>query len=231
MSNKSSYCPATWTDSNALSEIYLQPQTSTNSLGDVYYFDCYFSGDILSELRKTSHPVQTGANISDHAYLIPITINLDIGMSDCGISFNDSWDGSSTKSVNAYTILQNFQQDRTFVNMYCKYGTFKNLLVSKVNAHLDKKTIYGLRATVTLEQTYLATVTTQTVSARSATTSTTSQGGSSTTSVSTSVTNNNKETTTTPSNSSKSSYTSTNSSTQSSDISAVTVNENDIYSA
>ena len=229
MASKSSYTPASWSPGVNTYTIYLQPQLSDGTLGNIYVFDCYFSGDIVSELKKTQHPVQTGGNISDHAYLIPITIPLEVGMSDTGVSFNNSWDGASAKSVNSYTVLQQFQQDRQFVNFTCKFGTFSNLLVDRISAHLDKKTIYGLRASIVLSQTYLVSVTTQVVSARSATTSTASQGSGSTTSVSSVVDKNNATSCAKYSGETGNSFCSTNTSTQSSFIDGVSTGDSSIF--
>jgi hypothetical protein len=204
MSSNSTYSPSAWNTSQNL--IYLQPVNSDNTLGNVYVFDCYFSGDIVSELHKTQHPVQTGANISDHAFLLPVTINFDIGMSDAGKSFNSSWDGASTKSVNALQTLRDWQKNRTFVNCVTKFGATEHLLVERVNPHLTVKTIYGLRASITLGQVYLVSISATTVSARPAATSSTSQGSINTGTVSAATTANNKTTGATPKSESKDSW-------------------------
>jgi hypothetical protein len=227
MVSNSSYNPPAWNTSQNL--IYLQPVNSDNTLGNVYVFDCYFSGNIVSELRKTQHPVQTGANISDHAFLLPVTINFDIGMSDTGKSFNSSWDGASTKSVHALQTLRDWQKNRTFVNCVTKFGTTEHLLVEHIATHLTSKTIYGLRASITLGQVYLVSISATTVSARPAATSSTSQGSINAGTVSSSVKNNNQTTGTTPKDAAKDSYTHTKKSTQGGFLGAVKSAFNNIF--
>jgi hypothetical protein len=226
MESTSSYTPPMW--NSGLNLIFLQPVNADNTLGNIYVFDCYFSGDITSELHKTQHPVQTGSNVSDHAFLMPVTVNFDIGMSDAGKSFNSSWDGADTKSVNAVQILRSWQKNRTLVNCTTKFGTVEHLLVERVNPHLTVKTIYGLRASITLGQIYLVSISATTVSARPAATSSTSQGSINTSTVSGAVTSNNQAAGTTPKNDSKNSYTSTKKTTQKSFIHSVSTWFNEI---
>ena len=54
--------------------------TKTNIGG--LFFDCYVSFSHNSELEITSHQVETGANISDHSYVKPKTLVVEVMMSD-----------------------------------------------------------------------------------------------------------------------------------------------------
>ncbi|HEX4209508.1 MAG TPA: hypothetical protein VHY56_03880, partial [Candidatus Binataceae bacterium] len=55
------------------------PSASGTIPAAVYVFDAILRAEHQRELRKTEHPVQTGANITDHAYLLPARITLEIG--------------------------------------------------------------------------------------------------------------------------------------------------------
>ena len=46
-------------------------------------FDAVLKTDHTSKVTATSHPVESGANISDHAFVEPAEISLEVGVSDC----------------------------------------------------------------------------------------------------------------------------------------------------
>ncbi len=47
-----------------------------------YFFDGFIDHEHQDDLEITSHPVQNGANVADHAYLKPATLTMHIKMSD-----------------------------------------------------------------------------------------------------------------------------------------------------
>jgi hypothetical protein len=71
------YRPLQW----ALQSVYLK----TNIAG--YVFDAVIKEEHVHALAITQHPVQTGANITDHAYQKPAMLVLEVGMSDAMASF------------------------------------------------------------------------------------------------------------------------------------------------
>ena len=58
--------------------------------GNLWYFDAVMRLEHLESQRVTQHPVQTGANITDHSYAQPAQLTLDIGMSDVDPSVEDA---------------------------------------------------------------------------------------------------------------------------------------------
>lgn len=64
------------------SKLLLTPRTSLSTSFGNYIFDCYIGVDHTSDSVITSHPVQTGANISDHKYRMPNILVFHIKMSD-----------------------------------------------------------------------------------------------------------------------------------------------------
>ena len=136
-----------------------------------YVFDAYFSINHESNLSITEHPVQTGASISDHAYMEPQSVTFEIGMSDVmqDISATTvaSFSGtSSSRSVNAYKILKKLQTDRVPINAITRLGTYNNMLIETISAPDDNKTCYALKATVVLKEIFVVSVTTVKTSAR-----------------------------------------------------------------
>ncbi|MFT8350027.1 phage baseplate protein [Clostridium saccharoperbutylacetonicum] len=149
-----------------------------------YMFDAYFNIDHESKLSITEHPIQTGASISDHAYMEPRALTFEIGMSDVmqdlslyvsGIkSFNVG--DSVSRSVNAFTIIQKLQSDRIPIDVYTRLGIYKNMLIESIMVPDSKETPYALKATISLKELLVVNVTTVKVSARAQKTDSTNEG-------------------------------------------------------
>lgn len=143
-----------------------------------YVFDSVLKINHQRSIRKTQHPVLTGANISDHAYIQPSRVTLEIGMSDAMASYtSDLWVGSTTKSISAWQILKSLQVNKTILTLTTRLDVYTNMLILDMGSPDDNKTLHGLRATIVLEETLAASVSsTQNSSARPQTTGSTSGG-------------------------------------------------------
>jgi len=143
-----------------------------------YVFDAVMRLSHKRRLVKTQHPVLTGANISDHAYLLPARLVMDIGMSDAMASFTSGiWVGSSTKSISAYQILKGLQTSKTLVTITTRLDTYYNMLLEDLDAPDTNKTLHGLRATICFGEILAASVSSQSPpSSRPQTTGNTSGG-------------------------------------------------------
>jgi hypothetical protein len=170
MADFSNQIPATLTDSQK-QLIYVK----TNVGG--YFFDAVIKMEHQSGLKITSHPVQLRSNISDHAYVEPSTLMMDIMMSDVamGIVASQFSDGSS-RSVSAYSMLLDLQSNRQPLQIYTRLKTYINMLIEQITAPDDVKTLYGLKATVRFKEIFVANVTKTTVSARKQVTGVTNKG-------------------------------------------------------
>lgn len=136
-----------------------------------YIFDAFFSINHESNLTITEHPIQSGASISDHAYMEPQSVTFEIGMSDVMKDIPStaikSFSGvESSRSANAYKILRQLQKDRIAINAITRLGTYNNMLIETISAPDDNKTLYGLKATVTLKEIFVVNVTTVKISKR-----------------------------------------------------------------
>ena len=199
------YRPPQWTGP-AMVSITVIPQTqasttSTDAAGNVsttingtatttYVFDAVLGLDHDQRLEKTHHPVQTGADISSHAYLMPARLTLEVGMSDVmdsyahsavnsvatGSSIITPWIGSASKSVSAYQTILGLQQARQPLTVTTRLRTYTNMVILSVSPREDYRTITGLRMRVEFEQIFTASTTTAPVSARSNDTGTTGLG-------------------------------------------------------
>lgn len=150
-----------------------QTATATN-----YVFDAVLRLSHSRRLRKTQHPVLTGANIADHAYIECARVTLEIGMSDAMASFSAGvWVGSATKSISAWQIIKGLQLSKTLVTLTTRLDTYANMLVVEATSPDDNKTLHGLRATIVLEEIIAGSVASQpSSSARPQTSGSTSSG-------------------------------------------------------
>lgn len=143
----------------------------------VYVFDAVIQIAHRRGLVKTQHPIQTGSNVSDNAYIKPAQVVLDIRMSDVMASYSAGmWVGGATKSVSAYQTLVAMQASRVPLVLTTKLETYQNMLIEEIDAIDTKSTMYGLRASVTFGELFTANVVTVPNSARPNTTNSTKLG-------------------------------------------------------
>ena len=138
----------------------------TNIAG--YFFDAVLQTNYTRSLTITSHPVETGAAISDHAYVNPVELTMQIGMSDVMTSIiSGQFSQGSSRSQTAFQVLTQLQSQRIPMDvMSTKFGLFKNMLIETIAVPDDYTTRFGLKATVTMKEVFVATVKTVKVSAR-----------------------------------------------------------------
>ena len=142
-----------------------------------FFFDAVIREEHTSKVKMTDHPVQTGANIVDHAYMEPATLTMEIAMSDCmDTMVAGQFTDKSTKSVSAYQTLLSLQQSRLPFQVHTRLNLYKNMLIEEITAPDDYKTQFGMRCTVTLREIFVVKVSTTTVSARKHSTGSTNRG-------------------------------------------------------
>ncbi|USG65159.1 hypothetical protein NDK47_24050 [Brevibacillus ruminantium] len=136
-----------------------------------YFFDAYLRSTHASRLNITEHPVQTGAALTDHAFLQPKELTMEIGMSDTAASLiPGQFTGGWSRSVQAFKVLQELQALRVPLQVHTRLGLYQNMLIEEINAPDDYTTLYGLRCTVTLREIMVAQVRTVKISSKPAVT-------------------------------------------------------------
>lgn len=153
-------------------------QSSTTQNPDtIYVFDAVIRTEHQQRIEKTQHPIQTGANISDHAFIMPARVVLEIGMSDAMDSYTaGQWTGDSSKSINAYQTLKSIAKARQPLTVTTRLNVYTNMLLTDISAPDTVETKFGLRASIVFEELLTGTVTTQQVSARTDLTGATNLG-------------------------------------------------------
>ncbi len=150
---------------------------ASGSTRTTYVFDAVLELEHEQRLEKTHHPVQTGADISSHAYLMPPRVVMYVGMSDAMDAYANgtnaantvggatpgnvsSFSGSSTsKSVNAYQTMIALQAARQPLTVTTRLRTYTNMVITSVSPREDYKTITGLRMRIEFEQIFTALTT------------------------------------------------------------------------
>lgn len=157
------YYPRQWAAGTHASGELIYVKTNIAGL----FFDAILSVSTEHNAVITSHPVQNGANISDHMYMEPVQITMEIGMSDAMASMvRGQWTGAGTKSVSAYRKLCELQEARIPFSVLTRLNRYENMVIRSISVNDDAGTYYGLRATVSMQQILLANVATEKVSAR-----------------------------------------------------------------
>ena len=147
------YRPLSWSIPLSLSQItYIR----TNVEG--FFFDAVLREEHSSSLRITEHPVQSGANISDHAFFMPARLVLDIGMSDVMASYVIGQYPVFDKSVNCYQKMLALQKTRTPLTVITRLRKYTNMLIEQIFVPADGRTTYGARIILNLKQIITAMV-------------------------------------------------------------------------
>jgi Dit-like tail protein len=168
---------------------------STTAAPTLYVFDAVLELEHEQRLTKTQHPVETGADVSSHAYLQPARLVMYIGMSDAMAAYttpsgittsNVSGNGqakatpfsgtSKSKSVNAYQTMLSIQASRLPLTVVTRLRTYTTMLITGISPREDFKTITGLRMRVEFERVPLASTSSAPNTARPDATQTTGQG-------------------------------------------------------
>lgn len=124
-----------------------------------FIFDAVFNTDHSANLTVTQHPVQSGASISDHAFMEPDEVNIEIGMTDVAAGASDG----SSRSVNAYTQLRAIMELREPVTLITRLKTYSDMIVTSMSAPDDVKTMHALRASIYFQKINIVNVSTVTV--------------------------------------------------------------------
>lgn len=142
-----------------------------------WFFDAFLSMAHTSKLHITEHPVQTGAAITDHAYLEPRELTIEVGMSDAAQSkIPGQFSGSWSRSVKAYEVLRELQTQRIPMQVLTRLGLYKNMMIEALSVPEDVKTLYGLRASVTFKEILVAETRTVKISTNRQITDSTNRG-------------------------------------------------------
>lgn len=93
----------------------------------------------------TNHPVETGAAISDHAFQMPVEVEMRVGWSD-------SSGGYAGYSQDIYQALQDLQTAREPFEVVTGKRVYSNMLISQLEVTTNVQSEYALMARVILRE-------------------------------------------------------------------------------
>jgi hypothetical protein len=133
-----------------------------------YFFDAVMRSDHSEPVAITRLPVQNGAAMTDHAYLLPPRIILEVEMSDAMDSFvQGQYSGAGTKSVSFYRTMQTLRTLRLPMTLQTRLSDYVNVMLEEIRASDDVRTLFGFKGTLIFTQVYMGIVQQgQTTSAR-----------------------------------------------------------------
>lgn len=113
-------------------------------------------------LEITQHPVESGAPISDHAYMKPATVTMELGFAGGG-SLLDRLDTTKIFDIDTglslgespqvvYQKLQDQQQNRKPFDVITGKRHYKNMLIQTMDVTTDASTENVLSCKLTLQQ-------------------------------------------------------------------------------
>ena len=133
--------------------------TDAQGTPTVYVFDVIIHAEHQRACEITHNPVQTGAATSDHAYIRPARLSIEIRMSDAMQSYVvDQFTSNPSKSVSAYQKLLEFQESLSPVAISTRIADYSNMMITNIMVDDSQETAYGLKAYVTFEQLITATI-------------------------------------------------------------------------
>lgn len=126
-------------------------------------FDAIIKTDHTSKVTATSHPVEYGANISDHAYVEPAEISIEVAVSN---TERRSTFGKGDRAKNAFVELMKLQHSRKLIAVSTRYKTYTNMLITSISVPDDYLTMDTFRASIMLKEILVVTTSKVKVSER-----------------------------------------------------------------
>ena len=99
--------------------------------------NCILSEKHTSEVEITGNPIETGAEVNDHAYIKPKQVVLELADRNAALTYN---------------ALLRFQESRVPFYLVTGLSVYKDMLIQAIDATRDKTHSTILHATVTLRQ-------------------------------------------------------------------------------
>ena len=134
------------------------PTTGQNEIGPtLFIFDAAVRAEDEMEVEITHNPVQTGASLSDHAFLLPTRLVVEFLMSDCMQSYvSGQFSGNASRSVAAYQTLLDIQASFALIQVSTRLKQYSNMLIQRVSAVEDVTTRFAGKFTVVFQQVLIA---------------------------------------------------------------------------
>lgn len=114
-------------------------QIGSLSIGGVIP-DVLIEETLTDQVTITDHPVEMGAQISDHAVINPTEITLQLGWTNSKTFFQRATGGASPDIDGAYEKLLKLKNERKPFDVITNKRTFSNMVIKTLEVTTDQKT-------------------------------------------------------------------------------------------
>lgn len=121
--------------------------------------DCAVEEHHVDRLEITQHPVELGASVSDHAFMLPFEVSLRYGWSNSALA---NFGGSENYIDEIYYQLQGLQQSRQPFNIVTGKRLYQNMMLCELDVVTDARSEKALMVEAMCRQVII--VSTQAVS-------------------------------------------------------------------
>jgi hypothetical protein len=129
-------------------------------------FDCSLSEVHTDEAEVTEHPVETGANITDHIRKLPATVEINGLVTDTPIAILASVTAKSPvqgalipsqkRSDDAYTLLQQFMENGDLLRIVTSLRDYDNMALTSLSVTRDAANGQVLNCVASLREVFKA---------------------------------------------------------------------------
>lgn len=135
-----------------------------NDLSINYRFDGVLSESEINESTITEHPVEFGANITDHVFTLPVKYTLSGLITDTTFKettdsfgsadgfFSDSTGSGLTRSQGAFAQLQTLWTEGKLLSAQTGMSQINNLLIKNISRNMDKDTANALFVDISFQE-------------------------------------------------------------------------------
>lgn len=99
--------------------------------------DVVITEDHTAEIEITGNPIETGAEVNDHAYIMPKLLTLEVGARNAAATYGQ---------------LVKFQETRQPFTIVTGLSVYRNMLIKSINATRDVEFSRILKCTVDLQE-------------------------------------------------------------------------------
>jgi hypothetical protein len=126
--------------------------------------DCAIEEEAEDDLTVTSHPVQRGANVSDHAYKEPATVTLRWAWSNSapantggyGLGTLTGFTGAADYVTQIYEQLLALQVSGQLLTISTGKRLYTSMLITSLSSRTDMESEYGLPCQIVCQQLIIA---------------------------------------------------------------------------
>lgn len=143
--------PPQW--QSTIKSFFILATDPTTGSQTAYVFDGILRAEHEERVVTTLNPVQTGAAISDHAYVVPPSLTVEVAMSDSMQSFTmGQWANAPSRSVSAYQTLIALEEALQPVSVQTPLRSYTNMMIELITADETKETLHSLKSQVTFRK-------------------------------------------------------------------------------